>query len=274
MRKRWMAVVLIPVVLLAVLIVALAIGLRVQTSSFPPYTATTPPLRTFPLPEGLPEPVTRYYQTIAPGGLPVIESAVISGRVPTRIMGITFKGRFRFVHEAGRSYRHYIELTLFGQPIVKVNERYVDGVSHFELPWATQESTPELDQAANLGLWGETIWFPTVYLTDSRVRWEAVDATHARLVVPFEAGTDEFLVTFDSQTGLIAQMEAMRHKDGAKEKIRWLLNPREWKGFHGVLLPAVAAVTWEDEGTPWAVFSVEEIVYNADVSAYVRQRGL
>jgi len=35
----------------------------------------------------------------------------------------------------------------------------------------------------------------------------------------------------------------------------------------------VGQVTWFDHGEPWAVFSVEEIVYNADVRDYIRQRG-
>ena len=36
----------------------------------------------------------------------------------------------------------------------------------------------------------------------------------------------------------------------------------------------VASVTWFDQGRPWAVFRVEEIVYNVDVDAYIRARGL
>ena len=39
--------------------------------------------------------------------------------------GIAFPARFRFIHEAGRGYRHYIEATVFGLPLMKVNERYL-----------------------------------------------------------------------------------------------------------------------------------------------------
>jgi hypothetical protein len=35
----------------------------------------------------------------------------------------------------------------------------------------------------------------------------------------------------------------------------------------------VGAVTWFDDGTPWAVFNVEEVVYNADVQAYIQAKG-
>jgi len=32
-------------------------------------------------------------------------------------------------------------------------------------------------------------------------------------------------------------------------------------------------VTWEDEGTPWLVSRVEDVVFNSDVSDYIRQEG-
>jgi hypothetical protein len=43
--------------------------------------------------------------------------------------GVSLPGRFRFIHDAGKDYRHYIEVTLFGFPIMKVNEFYLDGKS-------------------------------------------------------------------------------------------------------------------------------------------------
>lgn len=32
--------------------------------------------------------------------------------------------------------------------------------------------------------------------------------------------------------------------------------------------------TWMDDGKPWAVFTVEEIIYNTEVSQYVQAKGL
>ena len=54
------------------------------------------------------------------------------------------------------------------------------------------------------------------------MRWEPIDQTHARLIVPFEdTAEDEFTVTFDPETNLITRMETRRWKDAdSTEKTR------------------------------------------------------
>jgi len=110
----------------------------------------------------------------------VIELAVITGPARLQVMGLTFPSRFRFTHVAGKDYRHYTELTLFGLPLLQVNEAYLNGASRLELPFGVTEGEPKIEQAANLGLWAESIGLPAVFLTDDRVRWQAVDAGTAR----------------------------------------------------------------------------------------------
>jgi len=206
--------------------------------------------------------------------IPVIESAVISGRGKLRVFGLRFPSRFRFTHVAGQGYRHYIEATIFGYPVMKVNEWYLDGNARMELPVGVIENEPKVDMAANLGLWGEAIWLPSILITDPRVRWEAIDDTSARLVVPFGDEEDTFTVTFDRETGLMRTMEAMRYKEATDEaKIPWRNEPLGWQTFHGIEIPSPAATTWLDEGTPWAVWTIEDVVYNVDVSEYIRARG-
>jgi hypothetical protein len=250
------------------------VGLLVKPASFPLYPQGTK-LETTALPQNLPAPVERFYQKIYGEQIPVITSAVITGRATMRIMGITFPARFRFTHEAGQNYRHYIETTWFGFPIMKVNESYLGGNSRMELPFGVTENEPKINQAANLGLWSETIWFPAYFLTDDRVRWEAVDDLTAFLVVPFGETYERFLVRFDSKTGLIAMFESMRYRDAKDQgKILWLNDVLEWDKINGYMIPKRAALTWFDQGTPWANFTVEDVVYNSDVRDYVRAKGL
>ncbi len=277
MRKRLGMTVGILFIVLGLIAGVIWIGLRIEPAPFPPYPERGSAPETIPLPEDLPAPVARYYRAILgeQAEVPVVESAVITGDARLRLMGITFPSRLRFTHDAGQGYRHYIESALFGQPLLKVNERYLDGAGVMELPFGTIENEPKVNSGANLGLWGESIWLPSVFLTDPRVSWEAIDATRARLVVPYEGGEDEFTVTFDPETGLFTQMEALRWKGAdSPEKTRWTLIPYGWERFNGVLIPSPAGVVWQDEGTPWLVITITDVVYNADISAYIRARGL
>ncbi len=252
------------------------LGLHIKPKPFPAYPAQTPPLETIELPADLPAPVTRYYKTTIGDRIPVIESAVISGRSTLRIQGITFSSRFRFTHIAGQDYRHYIETTFFGYPLMKVNEWHLGGKARLELPFGIIENEPKIDMAANLSLWGEAIWLPSLFITDPRVRWEAIDDTHARLIVPAGENGEEdtFTATFDPGTGLLVRLEALRWKEpDSPKKLIWRNEPLGWRKFHGVMVPSPAATIWEDEGTPWAQWTVEEVVYNVDVSEYIKERG-
>ncbi|MCA9955031.1 MAG: hypothetical protein KC434_09945 [Anaerolineales bacterium] len=250
------------------------VGLRQQPWPFPAYPQTSQPLNTVAIPENLPAPVTRYFETVLGNKVPVVETAVVTGHGQLRFNGITFPHRLRFTYDVNQGYRHYIESTIFGWPLLKVNEHYLDGKGRMELPFGVVENEPKIDLAANLGFWGEAIWFPSLYLTDPRVRWEAIDATTARLIVPFGAEEDSFTVFFDPATGLIDHMEAMRYREATDtEKILWQLTPLAWETYHGIQIPSRSSVTWADEGTPWLVIELDDVVYNVDVENYIRAVG-
>src|SRR5687767_1702819 len=229
-----------------------------------------------PLPAGLPAPVERFYKTVYGDEIPVIETVVIKGRAFISPFGVGLPARFLFAHNAGRDYRHYFEATWFGMPIMKVNERYLDGKSLFELPG----SDPIVDddstnQAANLAVWAEAAWFPSIWVTDPRVRWEPVDEKTALLYIPFEDTQENFVMRFNPETGLLDSMEAMRFRDSGPQakKILWITRNVAGKKIEGTKLDAVGSATWLDQGIPWAFFTLEEVSYNVDVSEYIRQKG-
>jgi len=268
--------------IIAGLLIALAVvavigwlGFKIKPRPFDSYPSDPPELETIPLPEALPAPVERFYRAVYGDQIPLIESAVISGRAQLRFFGITFPGRFRFSHIAGQDYHHHIEATLFGLPIMKVNEYYVDDKSRMELPFGVVEGESNIDQAANLGLWAESsVWLPAILITDLRVSWDSIDDNTALLRVPFGEAKETFLARFDPQTGVLRILEAMRYKEATGEtKTLWINEASEWRDIRGHTPMAIVKTSWFDEGTPWAVWVPEKVVYNADVRQYIRAAG-
>lgn len=270
-----MEIVMIVAVILVALIAILLIGLLVKPTRFSLYPGEPGEIETIPLPAGLPSPVERYYRVLYGENIPVITSVVITGRAYLRPAGpVMLPARFRFTHAAGKDYRHYIETTLYNIPFLKVNERYLDGKGRMELPFGIDEGD-KLDQAANLGLWAETAWFPAVFLTAPGVSWQPVDDNTAQLVVPFNEGTDSFIVRFNPDTGFAEYFEAMRYHDSKSvSKVLWINHTESVKKTDGNIQFETGSATWMDDGSPWAFFTMEDMVINADVSEYLQQKGL
>jgi hypothetical protein len=233
------------------------LGIQVQPA---PFGAIAPPLappESMPLPAGLPAPVERFFRQRYGERIPVIRTAVVSGRGSMRPVGPIFLPmRFRFTHIAGQSYRHYIEVTLFGLPVLRVNEWFVDGQGRGELPWSTTSQNVKWDQGANLGMWFETLqWFPAALLSDPRVHWEPIDDTMALLVVPFGEAEERFVVRFDPASGALQHFEVMRYKGGEGEKVLYI---------DGI---------WFDDGRPWIRPTIDDIALNVDVDTALTAKG-
>jgi hypothetical protein len=137
------------------------IGLRIQPKPFSQPTFAVGETLTMSLPDNLPSPVKRFFQTVYGNQIPIIKSVVITGRGWIRLFKIWLPTRFIFIHEAGVNYRHYFEATFFGLPFLKVNEGIINGASFFESPMGTYFNDPNTNQGANLALWAEGGWFPS-----------------------------------------------------------------------------------------------------------------
>jgi hypothetical protein len=117
------------------------IGLQIKPAPCPPLAERTPPLKYVPLPDDLPQPVARYLRITVGEQIPVLDTAVISGRATLRFGGIPFPARFRFTYEVGRSYHHNMEATFFGLPLLKADESYIDGAARLVVPFGEQEGS-------------------------------------------------------------------------------------------------------------------------------------
>ena len=252
------------------------IGLRAKPKPFLPYPEPTPEFEKVTLPSNLPEPVARFFRAIVGDEIPVVHSAVLTGSIELRINNLPLRGRFRIIHQAGSGYRHYLEATFFGHPVLKVNEWYLDGVARLELPFGVVDNEPRVNMAANLGMWAESVWLPGILVTDPRVRWEPVDEASSHLIVPFgDIAEDVLDVSFDPHTGLVRALDGMRYKEAKDEaKTPWHNEVLGWRSFHGIRIPSPASVTWADDGVPWSVWTIEDVAYNVNVAEYIRKSGL
>jgi len=257
---------------LGALVIIIWGGLQINPRPFPSLPASQQLGSSIAVPDSLPAPVKSFYTALYVSNVPVITSAVIAGRAKMRINGITFPARFQFFHEAGKSYRHRIELTFWGFPVMKVNEYYNDGNATLKLPFGTIENEPKVDQGANLALWGEAIWFPSIFLSDQRMQWKSVDDETAILCVPFGEKQQQIVVRFDPDSGMPRYLEAMRYKQAEDtQKTLWIIETTNWTTVNNHTVCSTAAITWFDEEGPWTVFQVEDITYNTNIKRYLQQ---
>jgi hypothetical protein len=266
----WIAAILIGLIFL------IWLGFQVPPGAFadPPVQPGT--VERVPLPAGLPAPVERFMRTVYGDTVPVYTTVVMTGHGRIRPAGPWhLPARTRFIHETGSSYRHYIEVTWFGVPIMSVDEGYVDGGSFFSNALlGTEENEPKTAQGANLALWAEAVSFPAVLVTDPRAAWEPVDDDTALLRVPFGNETETFVVRFDPETHLITTMEVMRyHAKDSTSKTLWIPMVIAWGNGEDIFTGMEAAALWADQNGPWAFFITDAIVHNGDVSEYIRARG-
>jgi hypothetical protein len=239
-------------------------GLQVSPSNLPSPVDVPQDLGTVEVPPDLPAPVRRYFQAVLGDQAPRIESLVVCGRARANF-GFWLPLRYRLVHRPGYEFERYMEVTWFGLPVLKAIDRYVDGVG-MTGPVGKAAIGPAIDQGANMVLWAEAPLMPSLWLTDSRIRWEAIDDTTARLFFPFGEEEDELMVYFDPESGLVAWMSALRYRDEQSGKIPWRVDFTSWQTINGVKLPARITVTWEDQGKPWSYWDFEGIYWNVDIS--------
>jgi len=242
-------------------------GLQVSPSNLPLPADEPEHLGSVETPTNVPAPVRRYYQVAFGDQVPRIESLTVYGRARAHF-GLWMPLRYRLVHRPGYAFERYMEVTWFGFPVLKAIDRYVDGKGKTG-PMGKEAIGPEVDQGANMILWAEAPLMPSLWITDERLRWEAIDDTSARLIFPYEGTEDELIVHFDQETGLIRRMTALRYRDAESGKIPWHADFLAWQTVEGLQVPKQASILWEDQGKPWSYWDFEEYYWNVDISEYI-----
>ncbi|MBV7331535.1 hypothetical protein KFU94_25525 [Chloroflexi bacterium TSY] len=240
------------------------VGLQVQPSNLLPPPDEPGNLGTVAVPPHLPAPVRRYFEVTLGEEVPRVGSLVVCGRARANF-GIWMSLRYRLVHRPGYAFERYMEVTWFGFPVLKAIDRYVDGIG-MTGPMGKEATGPAVDQGANMILWVEAPLMPSLWITDPRIRWEAIDETAARLIFPFDDEEDELIVYFDPESSLITRITALRYRDEASGKIPWRADFLAWQKNDGITLPSHISITWEDQGKPWSYWKLEDYFWNVDIS--------
>jgi len=251
------------------------LGLQVKATSFAVVAPGADPSRS-PLPSDLPAPVQRFARLMFGESLPNVRSAMVLGQAQLAPVGFPMPTRFRFYYDATRSsYYHDIQVTWFTLPFMRIHERNLEGHVTLDLSVLGRvEDAPHTNRAGIQGYWSEVLaWVPSIVLTDTHVRWEAVDATTARLYLPGLNDDEAFTVRFDAESGLMTEIETMRYQNESQaERWHWRNRILEWGMVDGKRVPVRAQTQWNDD-TPWATWEVEQVVFNVDASARLAEFG-
>ncbi len=174
-----------------------------------------------------------------------------------------FPMRFKSYNVAGREFRRDMELAWFGAPVFWGYDAYLDGKGTLKItgPFGLIKVSGEgekFDQGDNLAMWAEAPFTtPSALVLDPRIRWDPIDASSTRLVVPFKGGEDYLRVAFDLETGLITRVFGMRYRDQEETKTPRHGESSEWRTVHGIKEPHRPAGVWEDWEGPYVILDLE-----------------
>ena len=110
-------------------------------------------------------------------------------------------------------------------------------------------SGPQIDESTLIRYLAEMVWYPQA-ATSEYIRWEAIDATHARAVISRQDVSASGIFAF-ADSGEVRSFEASRYGDfgGEMRKEAWHIDISEYKSFNGRPIGTSCVVTWKlDEG--------------------------
>jgi hypothetical protein len=166
-----------------------------------------------------------------------------------------------------------MEVTWFQRPVLRGIDSWINKQGVFEMGERV-ESGERIDQGQLLALWADTVWFPSAYVHNPQIHWEAVDDHTARLVVPYKEGTDSLSFHFDPLSRRMTHLSALRYSDESPEKEPWRVDLLEWKEINGMIIPYHIDIAWGESGSPWSYWNVDGIAYNVRVDEQLGERGI
>lgn len=190
---------------------------------------------------------------------------------------------FRAAQRVGHGFVHDITITWYGQPLIRGGDVFAGGRGRVQIgPF--RSAGPEVDQGANLAMWGEALVAPSVFAAGSPVRAVQEGADTVRLTLPSAAavaartrgrggadleagGTDTETAWLTFVDGRPRRFRALRHRAAGRPKEWWCGESLEWHQEDGLWQPGRLRATWEADEHPWLDLEVGRYLLDVPVDA-------
>lgn len=223
----------------------------------------------------LPEPVQRYLQLVLQDEQPLIQT-----------LQLTQTGQFRpgidqgwmpleaeQIFTTGELALHW-QASVKAMPLIGFDARdqYDQGqgnmlVKVMSVYTVDDVSGPEIDQSALLRYLAEMPWFPTAFVDDSHVTWQAIDAYSAQATIRDHGLEASGIFTFNDIGEIVGFTTNERYRTVGNEQVNdpWGGVYGSYKDFDGIRIPTSAEVSWQLEG---GEFSYARLTITAANFAY------
>jgi len=223
--------------------------------------------------EDVPVPVQRYFEAIGIEGQPAIRSVRLKQRGQMRTSSdsnwIPIEAE-QYLSVDPPGFVWLAKTRLMGVFPMWVRDKFMDGygemwIKPLGIVTIARSTGPEIDQGTMLRYLAEMAWFPTAFLPDEYLQWEAIDDRSARAI--FTLGEQSVAATFEfGDSGLIERVEAQRYYDvgDRHELTRWSGIHKDYREVDSVQIPTGAELTWhlDDGDFTWLKLEVTEIEFN------------
>ena len=186
----------------------------------------------------LPEPVQKY-----------LKYAIKEGQPYINYVKLKHTGKYRsspnskWENANGENYisleePHYLWKAKIG--IITPIETFIDDqgkleVYLFSLLKVIELSGKDADKGALLGWLGESVFFPTAFISNQYIKWEPIDTNSAKLLINYKGINAYFIVSFNEKgEPVVWETE----KVGMDNKIsKWRVRCLDFKEINGMIIP-------------------------------------
>lgn len=208
--------------------------------------------------DGVPEPAATY-----------LGASLRVGRQPPRSVRIEHEGEFR-LGEVWKPFRSTEVIAVSPgfvwdarirmAPLVTVHVRdaCIGGIGSMQaaiaalVPVLNLRGGADLNAGALQRYLGEAIWLPAALLPRHGVRWEAIDAAHARAALTDRGTSVSLEFTFNDAGDVVRSFAParMREVNGRYEPTPWSARSWNYQERCGMRIPLDAEVAWHIDGAP------------------------